>query len=65
MAVLPKVWAPNREGQQVTKQETVHYCEAFARKGTGFGSCDRPLDKDGYCDRAGDHMTDEFERVNK
>jgi hypothetical protein len=35
-------------------------CDRLARKGTGVGMCDRPLDKDGYCDRAGDHLEDEF-----
>lgn len=34
-------------------------CEAQARKGTGTGMCDRPLDRHGNCDRAGDHITDE------
>jgi hypothetical protein len=42
----------------VSKLETVHYCEAFARKGTGYGACNRPLDKDGYCDNARDHVED-------
>lgn len=31
-------------------------CEAQARKGTGTGICDRPLDTNGYCDRANDHL---------
>lgn len=31
-------------------------CDRLARKGTGVGICDRPLDKDGYCDRASDHV---------
>jgi hypothetical protein len=33
-------------------------CEANARKGTGTGSCDRPLDAHGNCDRASAHITD-------
>jgi len=33
-------------------------CEENARKGTGTGVCDRPLDKNGRCDRAADHLTD-------
>ena len=31
-------------------------CEELARKGTGTGTCDRPLDAHGQCDRAGEHM---------
>lgn len=31
-------------------------CEALARKGTGEGMCDRPLDSHGRCDRASDHI---------
>lgn len=31
-------------------------CEANARKGTGTGICDRPLDELGQCDRASDHL---------
>jgi hypothetical protein len=31
-------------------------CEANARRGTGTGTCDRPLDSHGQCDRAGDHL---------
>lgn len=31
-------------------------CEANARRGTGTGMCDRPLDAHGYCDRASDHI---------
>lgn len=31
-------------------------CEARARKGTGEGTCDRPLDKHGNCDRASSHI---------
>jgi hypothetical protein len=33
-------------------------CEALARKGTGTGVCDRPLDDHGQCDRASDHQED-------
>jgi hypothetical protein len=31
-------------------------CEARARKGTGVGTCNRPLDDHGQCDRASDHF---------
>lgn len=31
-------------------------CGYRARKGTGEGVCDRPLDGHGRCDRAGDHI---------
>lgn len=31
-------------------------CDANARRGTGTGMCDRPLDEHGQCDRAGDHL---------
>lgn len=31
-------------------------CEAEAKRGTGTGTCDRPLDEHGYCDRASDHL---------
>jgi hypothetical protein len=32
-------------------------CEARARRGTGEGMCDRPLDEHEQCDRAADHIT--------
>jgi hypothetical protein len=31
-------------------------CTANARRGTGTGICDRPLDELGQCDRASDHI---------
>lgn len=31
-------------------------CEALARKGTGTGVCDRPLDEHENCDRASNHV---------
>lgn len=31
-------------------------CDANARRGTGTGVCDRPLDQHGQCDRAADHL---------
>lgn len=31
-------------------------CEILARKGTGIGPCDRPLDIHGQCDRAASHQ---------
>lgn len=31
-------------------------CEEFARRGTGVGTCDLPLDVHGRCDRAGNHL---------
>jgi hypothetical protein len=34
----------------------VEWCDALARKGTGTGSCNRPLDSHGRCDRASDHI---------
>lgn len=34
------------------------HCDAHARRGTGTGVCDRPLDRHGGCDRAADHVGD-------
>lgn len=31
-------------------------CEANARKGTGSGVCDTPLDKHGNCPNVGNHV---------
>lgn len=31
-------------------------CDELARLGTGFGSCDQPLDEHGDCPRASDHV---------
>lgn len=31
-------------------------CEAYARRGTGTGLCDQPLDDLGQCSRASDHI---------
>lgn len=36
--------------------ETMTRCGAFARRGTGTGTCERPLDEHGQCDRAGQHL---------
>lgn len=33
----------------------VRRCEAEARRGTGYGTCDAPLDNHGVCPRAGTH----------
>lgn len=38
------------------KRTIFERCEAQARMGTGYGSCDRPLDENGNCDRASDHV---------
>lgn len=35
---------------------TVYRCDALARRGTGTGRCDRPLDESGRCDRPSDHL---------
>lgn len=35
-------------------------CEAYARKGTGYGICDRPLSELGTCGRASDHVEDDM-----
>jgi len=41
----------------VTRVRTVaSRCDANARRGTGTGTCDRPLDSHGQCDRASDHL---------
>jgi hypothetical protein len=40
----------------ILDEEPVSRCEVAARKGTGEGVCDRPLDKHGQCDRAADHL---------
>lgn len=34
----------------------VKRCEANAKRGTGTGMCNRPLDETGHCDREGDHL---------
>lgn len=34
-------------------------CQEFARRGTGFGTCDGPLDEHGQCQRAGQHISQE------
>lgn len=34
----------------------VEWCDAYARRGTGTGMCNRPLDSHGRCDRASDHI---------
>lgn len=31
-------------------------CEAPAKRGTGIGTCDRPLDESGRCDNWRDHL---------
>lgn len=31
-------------------------CDAEARRGTGTGACDSPLDARGQCERAGRHL---------
>jgi hypothetical protein len=31
-------------------------CDANAKRGTGTGICDRPLDEHGQCDRADKHL---------
>lgn len=36
----------------------VRRCDAYSRKGTGFGTCDFPLDEHGNCARAGSHVVD-------
>lgn len=41
----------------------VGYCTEHARKGTGWGMCDRPLDDRGECDRAGDHVPSDEARA--
>jgi len=33
-------------------------CEALARKGTGTGTCNLPLDEHGYCAARGEHISD-------
>lgn len=43
-----------------TDMRATQYCEAYARKGTGFGTCARPLDDNGYCDRSADHIEDQW-----
>lgn len=35
-------------------------CDVLAKKGTGLGICNRPLDEHGNCDRAADHV-EEYE----
>lgn len=38
------------------RQAAPERCEANARRGTGTGICDLPLNTNGYCDRPGDHL---------
>jgi hypothetical protein len=41
----------------------VRRCDENARKGTGYGMCDAPLDRHGGCPNAGNHVgTDEIRR---
>lgn len=35
---------------------TTQTCDELARRGTGTGACERPLDENGYCDRPGGHV---------
>ena len=35
---------------------TVRVCDAEAKRGTGTGACNRPLDSRGQCDRAASHL---------
>lgn len=37
-------------------KEQIKRCEAEARKGTGTGMCNQPLDEHGNCPRANDHI---------
>ncbi len=39
-------------------RRAIKRCEALAHKGTGVGTCDRPLDEHGNCDRAASHVAD-------
>jgi len=39
--------------------EPVQRCEARARKGTGEGSCDTPLDERGRCPRSRQHLEED------
>jgi hypothetical protein len=38
------------------RRQPAKRCEALARKGTGIGACDQPLDERGYCPRPNDHI---------
>jgi hypothetical protein len=38
------------------REYAVDRCSENARRGTGTGACDRPLDGYGQCDRASDHL---------
>lgn len=31
-------------------------CDELARRGTGVGACDLPLDEHGYCERPSEHL---------
>jgi hypothetical protein len=35
-------------------------CEALARKGTGTGICDKPLDHHGVCPQPWDHIEEPY-----
>lgn len=43
------------DGKRLARKRTV-LCDANAKRGTGTGVCNRPLDEHGQCDRAGDHL---------
>ncbi|MFD8339988.1 hypothetical protein ACFV42_46485 [Streptomyces solisilvae] len=36
-------------------------CDAYARRGTGYGVCDQPMDSLGRCSRPGGHVTDDVQ----
>lgn len=37
-------------------------CDALAKKGTGLGICNAPLDEHGNCPRAGQHIDEDEAR---
>lgn len=39
-----------------TTSSRVETCDAYARRGTGTGMCNAPLDDHGACSRAGQHI---------
>lgn len=56
IALLHETLTGHLASRPGVRPEQTRRCESYARKGTGTGTCDRPLDRHGYCDWAGDHI---------
>jgi hypothetical protein len=56
LASMPHLRAQATVSTGVMGSAGERFCESHARLGAGEGTCGRPLDEHGYCDRAGDHI---------